>query len=269
VGESGSGKTTLGRALLRLKKAHAGTIRFAGEDVRAAEGAALRRLRRDMQIIFQDPASSLDPRMRIGEIVAEGLRHVPELDAAARRARLLETLEETGLGGDYERRFPHELSGGQRQRVSIGRAIIMRPKLIVADEPVSALDVTIQAQILRLLKSLQAAHGFAYVFISHDLGVVEHVADRVAVMYRGRIVELAPSHRLFARPWHPYTRKLLAASPRIEGDLETGYRVQRRTLPQAATPPGRLFHDGEGEPELVELEEGHHVACIRKEQTAR
>jgi peptide/nickel transport system ATP-binding protein len=231
VGESGSGKTTLGRALLRLKEPHSGKVLFGGEDVLAARGAELRRLRRDMQIIFQDPASSLDPRMRVGAIVAEGLRHALELDEAARRARLLETLEEIGLGKDFERRFPHELSGGQRQRVSIGRAIIMRPKLIVADEPVSALDVTIQAQILKLLKSLQAAHGFAYVFISHDLGVVEHMADRVVVMYRGRIVEAGPREQVFARPRHSYTRKLLAASPRIAGDLETGYHVLRRELP--------------------------------------
>ncbi len=212
VGGSGSGKTTLGRALLRLIPNHGGEIRYRGADVTAAGRDALHGFRRDCQIVFQDPFSSLDPRMRVGALVDEALRLVPGLDAAARAARVAETLDAVGLAG-FERRLPHELSGGQRQRIAIARAIVGRPALVVADEPISALDMTIQAQILDLFARLQAERGFACLFISHDLAAVRQIADRVVVMARGEIVEQGPCAAVFARPRHDYTRRLLDASP--------------------------------------------------------
>ena len=264
VGESGSGKTTLGRALLRLKEARAGRVLYRGEDVLGASAARMRDLRREMQIVFQDPASSLDPRMRVRELVGEGLRHAGPMTGRQRRERVDATLQEIGLGEGFAERFPHELSGGQRQRVAIGRAIVLGPKLIVADEPVSALDVTIQAQIVRLLKRLQAEHGFAYVFISHDLGVVEEIASRVAVMLRGHIVELAPRVRFYDRPGHPYSRRLLNASVEVRGDAEAGYAIFPRRVAEAPPPAGRRFFEGEGLPELVEVAPGHWVACLKE-----
>ena len=213
VGGSGSGKTTLGRAILRLAPSHAGQILFRGDDVRSADRAALHRFRLACQLVFQDPFSSLDPRMRVQEIVAEPLRHLPALDAAARVKRVHETLDEVGLDG-LGARYPHELSGGQRQRVAIARALVRRPAFVVADEPVSALDMTIQAQVLRLFQNLQAHHGFACLFISHDLAAVEQIADRVVVMERGRIVEQGPRDAVFDQPSHAYTQALLAATPR-------------------------------------------------------
>ncbi len=213
VGGSGSGKTTLGRAILRLAPSQAGQILFRGEDVRSAGRAALHRFRLACQLVFQDPFSSLDPRMRVQEIVAEPLRHLPELDATARTRRVKETLDEVGLDG-LGARYPHELSGGQRQRVAIARALVRRPAFVVADEPVSALDMTIQAQVLKLFQSLQQHHGFACLFISHDLAAVEQIADRVIVMERGRIVEQGPRDAVFDDPRHAYTQALLAATPR-------------------------------------------------------
>ncbi len=266
VGESGSGKTTLGRALLRLKQARAGRVLFGGEDVLDASPARLRELRREMQIVFQDPASSLDPRMRVRELVGEGLRHAGPMSAAQRRERIDTTLREIGLGEGFAERFPHELSGGQRQRVAIGRAIVLAPKLVVADEPVSALDVTIQAQIVQLLKRLQAEHGFAYVFISHDLGVVEAIASRVAVMLRGHIVELAPRERFYARPGHPYSRRLLNASVEVRGDEQSGYAIYPRRVAESPPPPGRRFFEGDAAPELVEVAPEHWVACVREQR---
>ena len=213
VGGSGSGKTTLGRAILRLAPSQSGQILFRGEDVRTAGRAALHRFRLACQLVFQDPFSSLDPRMRVHDIVAEPLRHLPALDAAARLKRVHETLDEVGLDG-LGARYPHELSGGQRQRVAIARALVRRPAFVVADEPVSALDMTIQAQVLRLFQSLQAHHGFACLFISHDLAAVEQIADRVIVMERGRIVEQGARDAVFDDPRHAYTQALLAATPR-------------------------------------------------------
>ncbi|MFY9511868.1 MAG: ATP-binding cassette domain-containing protein, partial [Rubrivivax sp.] len=214
VGGSGSGKTTLGRALLQLAPPTAGEVRFRGEPVLASNRAAMRRFRLACQLVFQDPYSSLDPRQRIAAIVGEPLRLLPEMDAAAVARRVDEVLSEVGLAG-FGQRHPHELSGGQRQRVAIARAIVRRPAFVVADEPVSALDMSIQAQVLALFRTLQREHGFACLFISHDLAAVEQVADRVLVMQQGRIVEQGSRDAVFDTPQHAYTKALLAASPRL------------------------------------------------------
>jgi len=215
VGGSGSGKTTLGRAVLRLAKANGGEVRFRGRDVLGAGGRDLHDFRMGCQLVFQDPYSSLDPRMRVGAIVAEPLRHLPGMSDADKAARVRGTLEDVGLVG-FDARFPHELSGGQRQRVAIARAIVRHPAFVVADEPVSALDMTIQKQVLTLFRALQRRYGFACLFISHDLSAVEEIADRVAVMQSGRIVETGTVAQIYDAPSHPYTRALLEASPTID-----------------------------------------------------
>jgi ABC-type glutathione transport system ATPase component len=216
VGESGCGKTTLARMLLRLIEADSGEIRFRGQDWLRARGADLRALRRAMQMVFQDPVGSLNPRMRVGAIVAEPLAiHEPQHSGAARRARAEEILALVGLGPEALDRYPHEFSGGQRQRIGIARALILRPELIIADEPVSALDVSIGAQILELLAHLQREFSLTLILISHSLPVVAQLASRVAVMQSGRIVELGPADRVLTRPEHPYTQTLLAAVPQI------------------------------------------------------
>ncbi|HVY62134.1 MAG TPA: ATP-binding cassette domain-containing protein [Planctomycetota bacterium] len=212
VGESGSGKTTIGRAVLRLVEPAAGSIRFEGEDVLALRGAALRALRRRLQVVFQDPFGSLDPRMRVAAIVAEGLAIHAIGPRAGRRGRAIELLERVGLRADLADRFPHELSGGQRQRVGIARALALEPRLVVLDECVSALDVSVQAQVLNLLRELQEERGLAYLFIGHDLAVVRHLASRVAVLRGGRVVECGPVEAVLAAPAHEYTRGLVAAS---------------------------------------------------------
>ncbi len=259
VGESGSGKTTIGRALVRLARESEGSIRFEGREVTAFDGRDLAAYRLQTQMVFQDPFSSLDPRMTLEEIVAEGLRTMPGLARAERGTHARAMLDEVGLGGDYAQRYPHELSGGQRQRVSIARAIVARPKLLVADEPVSALDVTVQKQILTLFTALQRKFGFTYLFISHDLGVVEQIADRVAVMYRGRILECGSRDQVYDAPRHPYTLRLLAATPRIARDA-SGYRLVRHAGAQAAPPEGFTYYTGEGEPVMREVSPGHVVA---------
>jgi oligopeptide/dipeptide ABC transporter ATP-binding protein len=226
VGESGCGKSTLGRLALRLIEPDAGSIRFMGDDLRALKPAALRARRRDMQLIFQDPFASLDPRMTVEEAVGEPLRLHGIVPRAQERERVAELLARVGLRPELARRWPHEFSGGQRQRIAIARALASRPRLIVGDEPVSALDVSVQAQVINLLQDLIAELRLTFVLISHDLGVVRHIADRVAVMYLGRIVEEGPTEAVFRAPRHPYTRALLAAVPGqgakavpLEGDV--------------------------------------------------
>jgi ABC-type oligopeptide transport system ATPase subunit len=219
VGESGSGKSTLGRMILRLIEPTSGSVRFAGKDVLQAGGAELRRLRRDMQIIFQDPFGSLDPRMRVRDIVGEPLVVHKGVSRQERRRRVNELLRAVGLDESAAERHPHEFSGGQRQRIGIARALALRPKFIVADEPVSALDVSMGAQIVNLLARLQREFGLTYLFISHSMPVVRYLATRIAVMYRGKIVETGPTEQLVARPAHPYTRSLLEATPEMDSAI--------------------------------------------------
>jgi oligopeptide/dipeptide ABC transporter ATP-binding protein len=243
VGESGCGKTTLGRVVLRLIEPTTGTIRFAGDDLLALGGDALRRKRREMQLIFQDPFGSLNPRMRVGAIVGEGLEVHGLARGAEQRARVRRVLERVGMRADAVERYPHEFSGGQRQRIGIARALAVEPRLIVADEPVSALDVSIQAQIVNLLQDLQEELGIAYLFIAHDLRVVEHISHRVAIMYLGRIVELADSRELYANPHHPYTRALLSAVPELDPATRRERIILRGEVPSPIDPPsGCRFH---------------------------
>jgi oligopeptide/dipeptide ABC transporter ATP-binding protein len=243
VGESGCGKTTVGRSVLRLVQPTGGTVRFAGRDVLALGRGELRRLRRDMQLVFQDPYASLNPRLDVGRIVGEaleahGIARGRELDE-----RVAALLERVGLPASYRARYPHEFSGGQRQRIGIARALALEPRFIVCDEAVSALDVSIQAQILNLLRDLQADFGLTYLFISHDLNVVQHLADRVAVMYLGRIVETAPADELFADPKHPYTQALLSANPLPDPETRRAPAALEGEVPSPLSPPaGCHFH---------------------------
>ncbi len=240
VGESGCGKTTTGRLVLRLLEPTAGTLRFAGEDLLALDADALRLRRRDMQIIFQDPFSALDPRMTVAQIVGEPL-YIHNM--ANRADRVSELLDLVGLPQAYAGRYPHEFSGGQRQRIGIARALALRPRFIVCDEPVSALDVSIQAQIINLMQDLQERFGLSYLFIAHDLSVVKHMADRVAVMYLGRIVEIADKQDLYARPSHPYTRALLQSVPLPDPRQRAVPVPLAGEIPSPANPPrGCHFH---------------------------
>ena len=272
VGESGSGKSTFGRMLIRLIEPDAGTLRFDGVDLLALSSSRLRRLRREFQIVFQDPYGSLNPRMRIGAAVGEPLVvHKLVASRAERRERVTLQLEQVGLDASALDRYPHEFSGGQRQRIGIARAIACSPRFIVADEPVSALDPPVQAQIINLLLDLQQQLGLAYVLIAHDLRLVEHVADRVAVMYLGRVVEQAPAASLYARPLHPYTRVLLASTPSLEpGSDVRPPAVAGEPASPTAPPGGCSFHPrcplavpdcARIEPLLREVAPGHDVAC--------
>jgi oligopeptide/dipeptide ABC transporter ATP-binding protein len=279
VGESGCGKTTAGRSILRLIEPTSGEIRFDGVDVRALAGEALRRLRRQMQIIFQDPFSSLNPRMTVGAIVREGLTIHQLAEGAAADARVRELLDEVGLRADVASRYPHEFSGGQRQRIGIARALAVEPRFIVCDEPVSALDVSVQAQVINLLEDLQREHRLAYLFIAHDLSVVEHIADRVAVMYLGRIVEHADGAELYRQPIMPYTQALLSAVPIPDPTRERQRIILSGDVPSPANPPTgcpfhpRCPHPRKDEactrlvPPLEEKEPGHFAACIKQTPT--
>ena len=242
VGESGCGKTTAGQSILRLVPEARGEVLYAGQNVLELPKGRLRGLRRHMQLVFQDPFASLSPRLRVGEIVGEGLAvHEPQLSAAARERRVAEVLGIVGMDAGAVRRYPHEFSGGQRQRIAIARALILDPDFLVLDEPTSALDVSVQAQILNLLEELQTRLGLAYLLITHDLGVVRHIADQVAVMYLGRIVEHAPTEALFRAPRHPYTRTLLDAVPKL-GE-PTGFSKITGEVPSPLNPPtGCHFH---------------------------
>src|SRR5499427_1307453 len=275
VGESGCGKTTTGRCVLQLERPTSGQVIFEGKDLTALSEAELRRVRRRIQVIFQDPYSSLNPRMTVGQIIAEPLAvHDIVPDRSARAARVQELLKLAGLLPGMARRYPHELSGGQRQRVGIARALAMEPGLIICDEPVSALDVSIQAQIINLLEDLQANLGLTYLFVAHDLSVVRHISDRVAVMYLGRIVELADRKALYDDPLHPYTKALLAAVPIPDPELEA--RRERVVLggevPSPLNPPaGCVFHPRcpiavdrcrVEVPAFREVKPGHWAACL-------
>jgi oligopeptide/dipeptide ABC transporter ATP-binding protein len=243
VGESGCGKSTLARTVLRLIEPTAGTIEFDGTDLRALDHRELRAMRREMQIVVQDPYASLDPRLKVGAIVAEPLEIHRVGDRASRKKAVLELLGTVGIEAEAAERYPHEFSGGQRQRIGVARALALRPKLIIADEPVSALDVSIRSQILNLLVELKRQFSLSYIFISHDLAVIEHVSDTVAVMYLGRIVETASADDLFARPSHPYTEALLSAVPRPDVERRAGRIVLEGEMPDPEAPPsGCPFH---------------------------
>lgn len=280
VGESGCGKTTVGRTILRLIPATSGSVVFDGQDVLNMSGAELKRVRRDMQIIFQDPFSSLDPRMPVGESIAEGLRIHTKKSGRERYDIVVEMLARVGMRADHARRYPHEFSGGQRQRIGIARALALRPKLIVCDEPVSALDVSIQAQVLNILRELQKDFGLTYLFIAHNLSVVEHFSDRVGVMYLGKLVEVASRDDLYSDPLHPYTQSLMSAIPVPDPTFKRRRIILQGDVPSPLNPPpGCHFHTrcplafekcSQEEPPLKTYhDKEHYAACWLLEDRER
>ena len=271
VGESGCGKTTVGRSMLRLIEPTSGEVSFDSKNVLAMSGRELKAIRRDMQIIFQDPYASLDPRVPIGESVMEGL-HIHKIGNPRERFDIMiETLKRVGLEDYHARRYPHEFSGGQRQRIGIARALALRPKFIICDEPVSALDVSIQSQVLNILKDLQQEFGLTYLFIAHNLSVVEHISDRVAVMYLGKMVEMTKREELFSNPLHPYTQALMSAIPIPDPHLKRKRIILKGDVPSPLNPPsGCRFHPrcpiaeevcSQKEPEFRAVSSDHRVAC--------
>jgi oligopeptide/dipeptide ABC transporter ATP-binding protein len=271
VGESGCGKSTTGRTILRLVEPTEGEVIFQGTNLSRLNSRELRAVRRDLQIVFQDPYASLNPRMTIGAILEEPLKIHQQATAIERKKKVMELLEIVGLTEHHYDRYPHEFSGGQRQRIGIARALITRPKLVIADEPVSALDVSIQSQILNLMKDLQAQFKLTYIFISHDLSVVRHISDRVGVMYLGRMVELAPKQKLYTNPLHPYTQALLSAVPQPDPRKTRERILLSGDVPSPANPPaGCAFHTRchacmeickTERPVFRETSDGHWVAC--------
>jgi peptide/nickel transport system ATP-binding protein/oligopeptide transport system ATP-binding protein len=271
VGESGCGKSTTGRSVLRLIKPTSGAVHFDGQDVLGTSGRRLKALRRDMQLIFQDPYSSLDPRITVGESIAEGLVIHGIGNRQERTRRVQEVLQKVGLHPGHSTRFPHEFSGGQRQRIAIARALIMEPRLIICDEPVSALDVSVQSQVLNLLRNLQREFGLTYLFIAHNLSVVEHISNRVAVMYLGKIVELTSREMLFREPKHPYTRALISAIPIPDPTIKRERIILKGDVPSPINPPpGCRFHPRcwmaqeictTEEPRFEQKAPGHWSAC--------
>jgi len=275
VGESGCGKTTVGRTMLRLVEPTSGEVRFEGRNVFKLRGKELKDMRRHMQIIFQDPYASLDPRMPIGESVMDGL-DIHNIGTHKERFEIMRhTLKKVGLEEYHSRRYPHEFSGGQRQRIGIARALALQPKFIICDEPVSALDVSIQSQVLNILKDLQAEFGLTYLFIAHNMSVVEHISNRVAVMYLGKMVEFADRDELFRNPLHPYTKALMSAIPIPDPTIKRERIILKGDVPSPLNPPrGCRFHPrcpiavdicSRQEPEFKELSPGHWVACWKAE----
>jgi oligopeptide/dipeptide ABC transporter ATP-binding protein len=271
VGESGCGKTTLGRMVLRLIEPTAGQVIFDGQDLTALGREQMRHMRQQMQVVFQNPLSSLSPRFKVEQIVAEPLVTHRVLPKQQIRDRVLELLEQVGLGRQHLDRFPHEMSGGQCQRVAVARALAVNPKLLILDEPTSALDVSVQAQIINLLEELKEAHGLTYLFISHDLNIVQHISDRIGVMYLGKLVELGPSEAVFNQPLHPYTQALFGAIPLPVVDSERTLTILEGNVPSPVNPPsGCRFHTrcpmaqeicSHDQPELLQVLPGRFVSC--------
>lgn len=276
VGESGCGKTTLGRTMLHLIKPTSGTVRYMGRDISKLGGKEMRRLRLEMAMVFQDPYASLNPRMTIADIIGEPIDIHNLAKGVEKEERIMELLERVGLIPYHLYRYPHEFSGGQKQRIGIARALVGNPKLLVADEPVSSLDVSVRAQILNLLEDLQTDFGFSCLYISHDLSTVKHMSDRVAVMYVGKLVEVAPVKKLFEAPRHPYTKALMSAIP-IPGQRREDRIILKGNVPTPIDPPsGCRFHPrcykcqpecAKDEPELIEVEKEHFVACHSEKRT--
>lgn len=273
IGESGCGKSTLGRCIVRLHKPTSGRLIYRGEDILSSDSKRDKQLRKEIQMIFQDPYSSLDPRVTAGRIIEEPLLiHGLERDRRRRREMVMEIMQEVGLTPQQMQRYPHEFSGGQRQRINVARALIMNPKIIVCDEPVSALDVSIQAQVLNLLNTLQKQRELTYLFISHDLSVIKHISDRIMIMYLGRIVEICSSEEIYKHPLHPYTKALLSAIPpdspddvteelELKGDISSPIG-EMKGCPLAPRCPYRMDKCTECRPQLKEAEKGHQVACF-------